>query len=47
MEVTRLVLRLPTELWEELKKWAAAEDRSLNAQIVHLLRKALDNRGKG
>ncbi len=38
----QLLLRLPKDLWKELKRWAEIEDRSLNSQIVHLLRKAVD-----
>ncbi len=34
-------VRLPTALHEQVKALAAAEDRSLNGQIVHLLRYAL------
>lgn len=40
-DVTKVLLRIPNELWEELKAWAAEEDRSLNGQIIHLLRRAL------
>lgn len=39
-----LNLRLPSDLHAELKRAAAADDRSLNAQIVHLLRQALAER---
>ncbi len=41
VEVVRLLLRLPKDVWEELREWAAQEDRSLNSQIVHVLRRAL------
>lgn len=44
VEVVRLLLRLPKDVWEELRDWAAQEDRSLNAQIVHVLRRALAER---
>lgn len=40
-EVAKVLLRIPNELWEELKAWAEEEDRSLNGQIIHLLRRAL------
>ena len=35
---TRITLRLPTELADFLRERAAAEHRSLNSEIVHLLR---------
>lgn len=41
MEEARITLRLPPDLAEALKKLAAQESRSLNGQIVYLLRKAL------
>jgi len=42
--VARLILRLPTDLHEALTDWAREEERSLNAQIVYLLRRALTER---
>ncbi len=42
-----LLLRLPPELHDELRRWADDEVRSLNAQIEYLLRDALrKQRGK-
>lgn len=38
------LLRLPPELHNELRAWAAQEMRSLNAQIEFLLRDALRRR---
>jgi hypothetical protein len=38
------LLRLPPELWEELKRWADADLRSVNAQIEYLLRTAVRRR---
>ncbi len=38
------LLRLPPELWEELKRWADDELRSVNAQIEYVLREALRRR---
>jgi hypothetical protein len=38
------LLRLPPELHADLKRWAAAELRSLNGQIEFLLRDALRRR---
>lgn len=40
-QIARVLVRMPVELWEELKAWAEEEDRSLNGQIIHLLRRAL------
>jgi hypothetical protein len=40
------LLRLPPELLEELRGWAAQEMRSLNAQIEWTLREALRLRGR-
>lgn len=40
-EVIRFVLRLPPDLHEELKAWADREERSLHAQILYVLRRAL------
>jgi len=39
-----LLLRLSPELHEELRKWAASDMRSLNAQIELLLRAAVKRR---
>jgi hypothetical protein len=39
------LLRLPPDLHAELKRWAAAELRSLNGQIEFVLRDALRRRG--
>lgn len=36
-----IVLRIAPELWAELSRWAAAELRSVNAQIEYLLREAV------
>lgn len=44
--VARLILRLPPDVHEALTAWAREEERSLNAQIVYLLRRALAGRGK-
>ena len=42
------LLRLPPELMEELRTWAAHDLRSLNGHIEYLLREALKRRkGKG
>lgn len=41
------LLRLPPGLHAELKRWAAAELRSLNGQIEFLLREAVERRRRG
>lgn len=41
------LLRLPPDLHEELRGWAAQELRSLNGQIEFLLREALKRRRGG
>jgi hypothetical protein len=38
------LLRLPPELWEDIKRWADDELRSVNAQIEYLLREAVSRR---
>ncbi len=39
------LLRIDSRLWDELERLAAAELRSVNAQVEFLLREALDRRG--
>jgi hypothetical protein len=39
--VARFILRLPTDVHESLTDWAKEEERSLNAHILYLLRRAL------
>ena len=38
------LLRIPSELRNELEKWAADDLRSINGQIEFLLRQAVENR---
>lgn len=40
-EYTRFVLRLPKSLYLQLQEAAAREDRSVNGQIVAILRRAV------
>jgi len=40
------LLRLPPELWEEVKRWADDELRSVNGQIEYVLREGLRRRGR-
>ncbi|HYD00484.1 MAG TPA: Arc family DNA-binding protein [Phycisphaerales bacterium] len=42
-----ILLRIPTELWEEITRMAQRDLRSTNAQIEFLLREALRQRGQG
>jgi hypothetical protein len=37
-------LRVDPELWKEIERMAAAELRSINAQVEYLLREAVDRR---
>lgn len=39
------LLRIDPAVWQELERLAAAELRSVNAEIEFLLREALDRRG--
>jgi len=39
------LLRIDPQLWTELERLAAAELRSVNAQVEYLLREALARRG--
>ena len=41
------LVRLPPELHDELRRWAASELRSLNGQIEFLLRDAVERRKGG
>ena len=41
------LLRLPPELFEDLRAWSAQDLRSLNAHIEYLLREAVKRRGAG
>jgi len=41
-----LLLRLDPKLHDALRRWAADELRSVNAQIEYLLRKALREAGR-
>lgn len=38
------LLRLPPELWVEIKRWADDDLRSVNAQIEYVLREAVRRR---
>ena len=40
------LLRLDGRLYEELRRWAAAELRSVNGQVEFILRRAVEERKK-
>lgn len=37
----KFLLRVPRDVWEEMRRWADEENRSLNKQVVHVLRRAV------
>ena len=41
------LLRIDQKLYEDIKRWADAEFRSVNAQIEFILRRAVDRRAGG
>ncbi|MFH1108302.1 MAG: Arc family DNA-binding protein [Planctomycetota bacterium] len=41
------LLRIPSDLWDELARWAKDDLRSLNAQIEYVLREAVRKRRGG
>ncbi len=41
-----LVLRIPPDLWEDVRRWADDELRSVNGHIEYLLREAVRRRGR-
>lgn len=41
------LLRIDESLFEEIRRWAAAELRSVNGQIEFILRRAVDERLRG
>lgn len=41
------LLRLDGRLYEEIRRWADAELRSVNAQIEFILKRAVEERKKG
>ena len=42
----KYLLRIDTDLWDDLQSWAANELRSVNGQIEYLLRQAVKRRRK-
>ncbi|HUW40170.1 MAG TPA: Arc family DNA-binding protein [Rectinemataceae bacterium] len=45
-EKKRFLLRLDSEVYDALERWASGELRSVNAQIEYLLREALVRAGR-
>ncbi len=41
------LLRLDPKLFNEIKRWASADLRSVNAQVEFILRRAVQERKKG
>lgn len=39
-------VRVPEDLWEELKKIAEKEKRSINSQIVYIIQKYIEEQKK-
>ena len=41
-----LTLRLPEEIYKELRKIALEEERSINGQIVYIIKQYIDDKKK-
>lgn len=39
-------IRIPEELWEELKKLAEKEQRSVNSQLIFIIKKYIEEQKK-
>lgn len=39
-------IRIPEDLWEELKKVAELEQRSINSQLVYIIKKYIEEKSK-
>lgn len=39
-------IRIPEDLWEELKKIASKEERSINAQLIYIIKKYIEEQNK-
>jgi hypothetical protein len=42
----KFLLRIRSDLWDELNRWAGDELRSVNSQIEYVLREAVRQRGR-
>jgi hypothetical protein len=40
-DIVKFLIRVPSDVWGEIKAWATDEDRSMNQQVVHILKRAL------
>lgn len=45
-EKKALLLRIPPDLWEDIRRWADDELRSVNGHIEYLLRSAVQQAGR-
>ncbi len=39
-------IRVPEEIWEQIKEIAQKEERSMNAQIIYILKKFIEEQEK-
>lgn len=39
-------IRVPEEIWEKIKEIAQIEERSMNAQIIYILKKYIEEQEK-
>ena len=39
-------IRVPEEIWEEIKKIANKEERSMNSEIIYILKKYIEEQEK-
>lgn len=39
-------IRVPEEIWEKIKEIAQTEERSMNAQIIYILKKFIEEQEK-
>ncbi|WP_433226749.1 Arc family DNA-binding protein [Actinomadura formosensis] len=41
--MVNFTLRIPEDLYTQLKELAASQDRSVNSQLLHLVRRAVED----
>lgn len=39
-------IRIPEELWQEIRKTAEKEERSINSQIIYIFKKFVEEQNK-
>lgn len=39
-------IRVPEDIWEELKKIANEEERSINAQLIYIIKRYIEEKEK-